>query len=163
MSKWEYSKNKGRKKLFLNYLVVRFHCVQLLLENFLMNAGSSNYPTVYHESNGTIFKIKCWFRRKRANPFHVKKRCIYQLTCPWNTVCQKLVEFLKQQFYGFQNHRIMWMVTKLVELLKLGFYWIYLSWLVHFLLSCTKAFCTEKPHREESLVMLELLWKHQSQ
>lgn len=30
---------------------------------------------------------------KRVNPFHIKNCCIYQLTCLWNTVLQKSVQF----------------------------------------------------------------------
>lgn len=79
------AKTRVRRKLFLSYLV-HFQCVQIILENFLMSAGSSNHSAFYHESNGPVFKIKYWFRRKGANPFHIKKCCIYQLACPWSTI-----------------------------------------------------------------------------
>lgn len=156
------SKNKGWKKLFLSYLV-HFHCAQSILGNFLMSDGSSNHSTFYHENNGTVFKIKFWFRRKSKSLPH-KELLHLSINMPMKQCTPKISRILKKwRFYGFQDRRITLVGTKLAELLKLSFYWICLSWLVHFLLSCTKPFRTEKPHRGESLEVLKLLWNHQSQ
>lgn len=74
------SKIKSRKKLILNYLV-QFHCIQLILENFLMNAGSSSHPTFYMKAMGQSLKSNV-DSEKEVNPFPIKKCCVSQLTHP---------------------------------------------------------------------------------
>lgn len=96
------SKNKGRKKLFLNYLV-HFHCVQSISESFLMSTWSSNHRTFYHESNGTVFKIKCWLRKK-SKSFSHKELLHLSINMSVKHCTPKISTILKNDnFLGFKT------------------------------------------------------------
>lgn len=124
------SENKGRKKLFLSYLV-HFHCISSILESFLMSTGSSNHPTFYHESSGTIFKIKCWFREK-SKSFSHKELLHLLINMSMKHCTPKISRILKNDNFRVSRPQNYASGHKTSRTTELGFCWICLSWLVHF-------------------------------